>query len=69
MYLNLVENKASITYHCSTPSIVEILAYIDDLIDAEANLREGATEHDKALAVGIIIALEDIKDWLKSEGT
>lgn len=48
-----------------TPSNIEILEYIDDLICSEATLREGATEHDKALAVGIIIALEDIKDWIK----
>lgn len=48
------------------PTIIEILEYIDDLIDSEATLREGATEHDKALAVGVIIALEDLKDWLKS---
>ena len=46
-------------------TLEEILHYIDEIIDAEASIPKTASHAERAIATGIILAMEDLKDWLK----
>lgn len=47
-------------------TLKEILDYIDEIIDAEARIPREANHHERALATGIILAMEDFKDFIKT---
>lgn len=46
-------------------TLKEICDYIDEIIDAEAGIPKGASHQERAIATGIILSMEDFKDWLK----
>lgn len=46
-------------------SLEEIIEYIDGIIDSEANNSKDADRNEKSIATGIIMSLEDFKDWLQ----
>ena len=48
-------------------SLEEITNYIDDIIDSEAETPKEAGLVEREIAVGIIMALEDFRDWIQRE--
>ncbi len=47
-------------------TLSDILDYIDEIIDTEARIPKEAGHSERALATGIILAMEDFKEWLQT---
>lgn len=45
-------------------TLEEILDYIDEIINAEAEIPREATHAERAIATGVILAMEDLKEWV-----
>lgn len=48
-------------------TIDQIVAYVDELIDEEARVPKDDNQTQRAIATGVILALEDFKEWLKEK--